>query len=497
MKKAIAASIAILAVACLVAPGLVGRVAEREVRKALAAEGFGSAPELASLPYSAVVRSYERGWFGSRATIAVGLNGASAAELAGNIPTNGNGDLAAAWLRAVDVDAGGGLAFDVDVRHGPILLPRSPALGWYAAVAHPADSISELEDLRRELDVPWFAQIRFHTTLTGSLGMSIEVPAIQHVRDDFALTFSGSHLDAGFDPLRRLLTVRVQMDGFELTSPQGRAAVAGIRGYSQYTEAEADVWLGDGEVAVERVYLRGDDGQAPFEAEDVALQSRSAAPAAGESVDFEAVAKWSRLRVGDVGEFADAQASAALRGVPARWLRDHAELWRDFAAANGTVAADSEPRIAEAFVELLRSSPRLEVGPIAFRTQDGPFRGQVTATVAGEAMPKDFRWGAPTTWPVLLLASSLDAAVSAPRAFLQSAMVPFVRSQIEAAAAATGQAISAHEIDAMVRDRTRAMLDNLVSGGHAKAAGDDLLESHIVSQRGSVTINGAPLRLFR
>src|SRR5512138_1008449 len=203
MNKVVIAVAALVAVMLLAVPPALGRLTEARVRERVAAINEGGV-------ITADVESFDRGWFGSKAKIELGLSPAYAAQLGAiGAPTNA--------LHAI---------IAVDFAHGPVAVQRGVHFGWSAMVARLDPETPGLAEFQQQLGVPYLFEFRGRTGFLGGVSFDADVPPVDLPAGGAAFKFSGATLDGRYAGKRLVASARI--DSFEFSSPGGTLIVRNL-----------------------------------------------------------------------------------------------------------------------------------------------------------------------------------------------------------------------------------------------------------------------------
>ena len=314
MNKLAIAGAALLVVALLALPGVVGSVTEARVRERVAAID-------ASPTANAEVTSFDRGWFRSTARIELRFAPDNVAQLA-------------------DVAAGLGpfdsLPIVVDFAHGPIAVLDGVHFGWAKLVAHADPEAPGITELQQTLGVPYLFEFRGRSSYLGSSSFDADAPAFDLPVDEALLTFSGATLSGTF--ARRQLDANARIDAVVFTSPTGTFALRGVAATADNELRSEYVLPGQTSLSIESISAApaGQGATPTFEAANLEIHSDVVLDAAAELLEMRVNYEVESVRV------AESAITAAAIGVTLRNI-DVATLEAYSATATDAVATGADP----------------------------------------------------------------------------------------------------------------------------------------------------------
>jgi uncharacterized protein YdgA (DUF945 family) len=366
MNRIVVAVVAlVVAIVLLGTPPALGKLTETRVRDRVAALD-------ASGVLSAEVKSFDRGWFHSTATIELGLKPAYLAQLA-----------------ALGRDAGelGQRAtIAVDFAHGPIALQNGIHVGWSAMVARLDRAVPGVAELEQQLGVPYLFEFRGHTGLAGGVSFDADVPPMNVPAGQAQFKFSGAVIDGSYAGERLVSNARI--DSFEFSSPTGTFVLHDLRAKTNNRILSRYVAPGEAEISIESIAATDPNlGNEPlFAADRLKMTSDATVDAAGALLDMKVTYGADRLRLAD-NEIGDAALGLALHNLDVATLQKYADATRELAAGPArdpqTVLAALAPHIKRA----LMAAPSLVLEPVDFKLQGEPFQGRVEITTNPAQLP--------------------------------------------------------------------------------------------------------------
>ncbi len=285
MRKTLRVVGIVAALAFLVAPAVVGFVAEHRLRTLVAQAGSedGTGPALTA---------YDRGWFGARSSFSVPLTGPLSERLA-------------RWLG----DAPGDpvtLLVDSDIRHGPVA-------GMNAAGVSVATAESRLR-LQRGDDVVPIPGI-VHSRLNGSGRLTLRYvsgPGFWTAADASTLEWTSADIQGEFPASGRFVAT-CHLDGLSLAGAAGTLAAGALTLEADAHRTRFGFWAGRARLATPLLLAATDE--ASFSAKDVELVSDQRV--AGDVTNYRLT-----MAAGSIGgrdwNGVDARAKLRIDGIDAR-----------------------------------------------------------------------------------------------------------------------------------------------------------------------------------
>ncbi|HUQ51412.1 MAG TPA: DUF945 family protein [Gammaproteobacteria bacterium] len=458
MNKLAIVAAALLVVALLVAPWLVGSITEARVRERVAAID-------ASPTATAEVKSFDRGWFRSTAKIELSLVPDNVAQLA-------------------DVTANLGpfakLPIAIEFGHGPIAVLDGVHFGWSKLVARPDTEAPGVTELQQTLGVPYLFEFRGRSSYTGRLRFDADSPPFTLPIDEALLTFSGATLAGTF--ARQHLDADANISAVEFAWATGSFAIRGLFATAD-NELRQYVMPGKGSLSIESIQASDTtQGTAPlFEAKNLKIQSDVALDAAQELAAM-------RLDYGlDSARVDDTEVTAAALGVAVRNV-DVAALEAYGAAATDAAAAGADPSTIKAALgphleRALKAGPSLTLDPLRFRYDDEPFEGRLEITTNTQRLPPAGTLDLDN--PLLMLGLvNADAEVRVSKPLGAELAKLAARLQLGA-----DPSISPDQLEYMAEAQSGLMLTMLVGQGVLLEDGDGY-RSSVQFRDGAVTLNG-------
>ena len=364
MHKSAVVAAALLGVALLVLPRIVGSVIEANVRDRIAA--IDANPNAA-----AALQSFDRGWFRSTARIELSLAPDNVAQLA---------DAAGTPLGVL-----GSLPIVVELAHGPIAVLGGVHFGWHALIARPDVEAAGVAELTETLGVPYLFEFRGRGPYTGGLRFDADAPPFELPIDEALLTFSGATLNGTFSGVR--LRADAQAGALELTSPTGTFAVRQLLA-SADNELRSDYVIpGETSLSIASISVAPPlQGAKPlFEAARLTVRSNVAVDEAGELLDVEIDYNLDSVR-SEENELTAGKLTVTARNVDVAALEAYSAAAADAAAA-GADGAALTAALGPHLERALKHGPSLTLDPIRFRYGEEPFQGRVAITTNPARLP--------------------------------------------------------------------------------------------------------------
>jgi uncharacterized protein YdgA (DUF945 family) len=459
MNKLAVAAAALLVVALLGLPAVVGSVTEARVRERVAAID-------ASPTATAEVKSFDRGWFRSTAQIELRFvpdNVAQLADFAENL-----GLFAA-------------LPVAIDFAHGPVAVLDGVHLGWSKMVARADPAAPGITELQQTLGVPYLFEFRGSSSYFGGLRFDADAPPFQLPLDEALLTFSGATLAGAFAQPR--LEANARVGAVELTSPTASFALRGLYATADNELRSQYVMPGRASLSIESISA-GDSTTPTFEAVNLEIDSDVALDAAAELLEMSVTYAVDSVRVAD-----DVVTAAALgltvRNVDVATLEAYSAAATEAAAAGEpeeTLVAALGPHLERA----LKAGPSLRLEPLRFRYDDEPFEGRVEITTNTQRLPPA---GTLDLDNPLLILGVLNADVEVRLSKLLAADLATLAARLQLGA---DESVPPDQLEYMAEAQSGLMLTMLVGQGVLIEDGEGY-RSSVQFRDGTITLNGNPL----
>ena len=463
MKKV--AIFAVAAVALLVAlPPVLGMLTESQVRARVAALD-------ASGVLKASVRSYERGWFRSRARISLALAPQTIARL---------DELGAAiGLPPLSADLDRRAPIALEIAHGPLALLDGAYFGWSKIVARPDSLARNVAALEQGLGVPYLFEFRGRTSFTGGLSFDASLPPVDLEADGVHVDFSGGGIDGGFVGQRLVSDSR--LGGFTLTSPPGAVKIRNVRAATDNELGSSNPLPGDAKLSIEQLSIvDAERGDGPvLDAANVKIASRVGLDPGAALLDLHATYDSESVLVYGT-RVADASVGVALDKIDVAALETYLKL-----VETVSVGADSAADIGKALAHALAAGPSFTIDPLRFRIDGEPF----TAHLEIAANPAAFSATGsvdPDNWLALLPALRSTATVDVSKKLAREIAV------LTAEMRYADDGMPPEQRRLLADAQAGLMLVTLISQGILVDAGDTY-RAELRLADGAVTLNGGPL----
>jgi len=366
MRRVAVFAVAAIALLLVGLPPVLGMLTRSQVAERVAALD-------ASGVFRASLRSYERGWFRSRARIVLSLAPQTIARLDALAASAGAPSFAATLDRRVPIE--------VEIAHGPLALLGGLYFGWSKIVAHLDTQASSVTALERSLGVPYLFEFRGRTAFGGGVAFDADVPPVDLTIEDSRVVFSGATL-AGTLSGDRLVS-NGRFDRFELTALPGAFAVRGLRAATDTRIRSAYALPGESSLQIEQVSIvDATRGPMPvFDASKLRVASKVGADPSNALLEVHASYDVDSVFV-DGTRIADASVGVALGKIDGAALAAYLEASR----AEATGAAPSAD-LKAALARALAAGPSLVLDPVRFTVNEEPFTAHVELAANPAALP--------------------------------------------------------------------------------------------------------------
>lgn len=465
-KIPVAVVVAALALVVLATPRIVGSITEARVNErieAINANGFANAQVL----------SYESGWFGSSAKIALGF---APGYLAG---------LAAVAPLATDPAAPGRMTIAVNFAHGPVAVLDGVHFGWSKMVARLDPEQPGVAELQQNLGIPYVFEFRGHTGFTGAMAFDADMPVIDLPVDAARFQFAGATLAGTY--ASGALAADARIPSIEFSSPTGTFAVNGVSTQIDGRFVSDYVMPGQMQFTVERVSIvDAERGTTPtFEASNLVIASDTTLRESDSLLDMRVTYGLASMRIEDT-EVTDAAIGVALRSIDVAALQAYYGTVRE--ASSGNAPADRAAlaaALAPHFERALAAGPSLALDPIRFRVAEETLDGRVELATNTARLPQTGRLDLENP---LLVMGLLDgnAELRVTKALAQNLATLAARAQLANSGMAPDQA------QFMAEAQAGLILVQLVGQGMLVDDGA-LYRTTIAFKDGTLSVNDTPL----
>ena len=460
MNKVAIAAAALLVIALLALPGLVGSITEANVRDRV---------ELidASAGAKAELTSYERGWFRSTALIKLG-------------PENDVNGFPAA---PIELGVFGELPIVVELAHGPVAVLDGVYFGWSKVVAHPDPDEASIAELTQTLGVPYLFEFRGRTPYLGGLTFDADAPPFTLPSDETVVTFSGGTVAGRFAGQR--LEADAQIGSLDLTSPTMAFALRGFQASADNELRSEYVMPGAASFSIASVSAAPSQGAAPiFETLNLRVASDVGIDAAGELLEMRVDYDVDTVRIAE-NELTAGSLGLTVRDLDVAALQAYGALASEAAAAGAdpaTLTASLGPHLERA----LKAGPSMTLDPIRFRYDGEPFEGRVEVTANPSRLPPA---GTLSLDNPLLMLSVVNAKADLRMSKTLAGQLATFGARMQLGNDPT---IPPEQLDYMAQAQSGLMLTMLVGQGVLIEEGDGYRTSFDYTD-GSMMLNGNPL----
>ncbi len=366
MNKIVAVVVALAAVLLLALPPALGMLTESRVRERITAINSNGV-------MLAEVKSFERGWFGSKAKIEFGLSQGYIAQLA------------ASGAPAGLLDHRATLA--VDFAHGPVAVQKGVHFGWSTMVARLDPATGGLAEIEQQLGVPYIFEFRGRTGFGGEVAFDADVPPMDVPTGGAQFKFSGAKLDGTY--AGNQLASNMRVDSFEFASPGGTFVLRNVRMKTDNEIVFPNLAPGTDELSIESISAIDPlQGSTPLlQVDNVKLASAVTLNAARTLLDMQATYSLDRLHMAE-NEVTGATLGLALHNVDVETYQHYVAAMRELATRS--TPADPEATIAGLRADVQRAlaaGPRLVLDPIRFAFNGEPFEGRAEVTTDSAKLP--------------------------------------------------------------------------------------------------------------
>ena len=366
MNKIVAAVVALVAVLLLALPPALGMLTEARVRERAASIGVNGL-------ITVEVKSFDRGWFRSKAKIEFGLAPEYVAKMGA---TTG----AASAL-------GQHATIAVDFAHGPVAVQNGVHFGWSTMVARLDPETPGLAQIERELGVPYLFEFRGRTGLAGGVTFEADVPPMDVPTGRSQFKFSGATLDGRYTGNRLVSDTRAS--SVEFASPGGTFTLRNLRVSTDNEILSQDLTPGKGEFSIESVAAIDPlQGSTPlFQVDNFKVAGTSTLNAAQTLLDMQLTYGLDRLHV-EENEVTGVTVGLTAHNLDVATFRHYNTTMREL----GLSATPPDPQDVVAGLradiqQALAAGPSLVFDPIRFAFDGEPFEGRAEVTIDPAKLP--------------------------------------------------------------------------------------------------------------
>lgn len=471
MNKAILVLVLLIAAAAIGLPPLIGMSTENIVRTRI--EQMNENPVL-----DMQVSEYDRGWFGSTASVEVALDSNYLALMtAGGTDGPGPGIAEALGEQAITIP--------MRLAHGPIVLMNGFYLGLARLHAVLDDRNEFAAMVTQELGLDYLAELTGQMSFFGTFSFEGNVPPVEYIDESAQFSFSG------FDVEGTARGEDLQLDGLTQTlrvdAPGNTIDVENFRMSSDSTRLNAWFWEGEFTAGVDRVgivdTLAGADGV--VELNGLSVSGNVDVDDAGELAKIAAT-----YRVGSANvpaeeiELTDTELTITLENLSVEPMIEYYELVFGGGMQNPAAAA----AMADIGMRVLEHSPSMSLDPIRF-TLGGDSLDAAISLRTVNTRQGNIDLSNPMVLPGLFEAS---AELTAAKPLIE-------RLARQAAAAQLGMVDPAdlppgQDLEAMAEAQANLFIIQFVGQGYLIEDGDNY-STAIEYANGDLRINGMPLPL--
>jgi uncharacterized protein YdgA (DUF945 family) len=460
MNKVAIAAAALLVIALLSLPGLVGAITEANVRERVAAID-------ASAGATAELTSYERGWFGSTARIKLG-------------PEN---DITRLTAAPGALGILGGLPILVELAHGPVAVLDGVYFGWSKVVARPDEDEPGVAELTQTLDVPHLFEFRGRTPYLGGLTFDADAPPFMLPLAATQLTFSGGTVAGKLAGQR--LEADAQIGSFDLAYDGGTVAVRGLQASADNELRSEYVMPGEASFSIASITVAASPSTPPmFATANLRMNSDVDIDAAGELLEMHVTYDVDSVRI-EENELSAGSLGVSVAKLDVAAVEAYGALVSD-AAASGADPATLTASLGPHLERALQRGPSVTFDPIRFRYDDEPFEGRIEVTANPTRLPPA---GTLSLDEPLLMLSVVNVKAELRLSKTLAGQLATLGARMQLGSDAT---IPPDQLDYMAEAQSGLMLTMLVGQGILIEDGDGYRTSFDYTD-GSMTLNGSPL----
>jgi uncharacterized protein YdgA (DUF945 family) len=461
MNKITIAAVALLVIALLAVPGVVGSITEARVRERVAT--IDASPSAA-----AELTSFERGWF--RSTARIELAAENVAQLT---------DAVGAPLGFVSE-----LPIVVEFAHGPIAVLDGVYFGWYKMVARPDLEAPGVAELTQTLALPYLFEFRGRGPYGGGLRFDADAPPFALPIDETLLTFSGGTLAGEFDGRR--LQGDAQVGSVDFTSPTGTFVVRGLQASADNELRSEYVMPGEASFSIASLSIASPSQSATpmFETSNLTMRSDVDLDAAGELLEMRVNYDVDSVRL-EENELTAGSLVLMIRNLDVAAVEAYGAAASDAAAAGAdpaTLAASLGPHLERA----IKAGPSLTLDPFRFRYDGEPFDGRIEVNTNPARLPPA---GTLSLDNPLMMLGVVNTKADVRLSKTLAGQLATLGARMQLGADAT---IPPEQLDYLAEAQSGLMLTMLVGQGVLIEDGD-VYRASLDFTDGALTLNGNPL----
>ena len=366
MNKIVVAVVALIVVLLLAVPPALGTLTESRVRERVAAMSTNGI-------VTAEVKSFDRGWFSSKAKIELGLSPDYVAQIG---------------ARGGSVDAlGMHVTIAIDFAHGPVAVRNGVHFGWSTMVARLDPETPGLAEIEKELGVPYIFEFRGRTDFAGGVAFDADLPPMDVPAGGTQFKFSGATLKGTY--VRNRLASNARIDSFEFAGPTGSLVLRNLRAKTDNELIAQDLAPGSTELSIDNVSaIDPVQGSMPvLQVDNLKFTGTSTLNAARTLLDLQMTYGLDRLHVAE-DEVTGATLSLAVHNIDAPAFQHYIATMRGL-ATNATQADPEEAVVAlrADMQRVLAAGPSMLLDPIRFALDGEPFEGRAELTTDPAKLP--------------------------------------------------------------------------------------------------------------
>ncbi len=395
MKRAGFVAAAVLLVAVLGLPRVLGGVTESQVEARVADINGGDVLRV-------TVDDYTRGWFTSSADLSVRpapeyLARLGAAEA--GLPS---------WLsadRALPVRA--------EIAHGPAGLNEGPFVGLSKVVARADPDTAWVRDVTETYGLPYLFEFRGRTGFTGRVSFEADVPPLDTAATGGNARLSGTDIEGTLAGNR--LVAELDVGELDVTGPALSVLLSGVHASTDARLRDDGRTTGKASLEVAELGLSVQAGE-PQTLQMTGVRVASEAAVEGGSWSTRLDYTSDSITTSGGRRFESAALGFAVDNLDAAAVDELRALLEQRPAAPGAPSV-APPDVIPVLNRILAGSPSLEIAPISFTSDGDAFDANARLDVRGDAAPLDMPAlaGSPDGW-LSLVDGSLDATVAKPLA---------------------------------------------------------------------------------
>ncbi|PWW33573.1 uncharacterized protein YdgA (DUF945 family) [Idiomarina loihiensis] len=465
-KKGLLGGVGIVIVAgALIGPKFVGPQVEGALKQHV--EVINQLPA-----YNARMVSFDSGWFGSTATISLGVD-------FGSIYPEGS--------------APDDLSFEVviDVQHGPVLTQFSPGLGMASFEAHAKD-----DGLREYIE--WEENTPFYH-LTGSAGFfggvsyDDEIVAFSSKPNDeqTSLTFTGYEGEGSISSDE--FSYEGKLEGAEGLI-EGQAISIGE--FEISTEAKGnmleivkgELYEGEMSMKLDKVIVGQPDDVDLFELKDLGIEFVSYFSDDKESMNIDMNYSVESLKAEDF-DLDDLKLKMAFNNIDSEFLLAYNQMMQKIYDQNpDEIEVATQKLVKENLPKLLQAEPEFVISEFSGKMEPGEFKGDLSAKLAGVNQMPDNMEDTQFWLSSLIVDSSIAIDKPLLKWVAEQQMLSTMRMQMPGADEA--------ELQKMAEQQAPMMIDMYIQQGLLKEE-DDEYRSEFQMENGEGVLNGQKIPIAK